>query len=151
VTERTFYRCSLFLPVACTALAWTIIYVDRLTGYVSRSAEPLLSAAIFFGYGGLWGGVPYFVVSLTIFLMLQRAKGIGINYNRLLVLAPIFVVLVAYLLMIVAALVTRRLEVLGVLYFFTGWALIVGYMYVTVIWLCHKLALHFHWLNPQEL
>ena len=140
MTERSFYQRALLLPVVTTIASWAVIYAERRTGYVSKFAEPIFGVALFLGYGGLWGGIPYLFVAIFILRSLRQPNGPRISYARLLVLAPIGVVVMAYLMALLFAIAKRDITILGGAYFFSLWATIIGYGYVIVIWGTLKIA-----------
>lgn len=150
MTEQTFYRGSLLVPVVCTIGAWAVVYAEKTAGDGSRVPESLVTTALFLGYGGLWGAIPYSIVAVLVFWFLRRPNGTRVSNTRILALAPIGVTIVAYLLMIVVAIVKRDMSVLGAAYFFALWAIIIGYGYVIVIWIGFKIAQQLKWITLPD-
>jgi FtsH-binding integral membrane protein len=72
------------------------------------------------------------------------------SYARLLVLAPIGVIVVAYLIALLIAIAKRDIAIMGGAYFFSVWAIIIGYGYVIVIWGTLKIAQRCNWVEVAE-
>ena len=150
MTERSFYQRALLLPVVTTIASWAVIYAERRTGYVSKFAEPIFGVALFLGYGGLWGGIPYLIVAVFVLRLLRKPNGLPISYTRLLVLAPIGVIVMAYLMALLIAVAKHDITILGGAYLFSVWAIIIGYGYVLAIWGTLKIAQRHNWVAASN-
>jgi hypothetical protein len=119
MTERAFFRWALLLPVAVTLVAFSAVGIAAGLNFYPRSGAlfAVLDFAQVLVLAAMWGTAPYAVVAIGIFFWLRKPRT---DYSRVLVLAPVAVVVVAEVMMALVALATWNVGWLVSSIFYAG-------------------------------